>query len=238
MKSVVGLRYVVVPTKIKNMHSKQCISDHNAVYTFWVNHWKKAFAKTGAPEAGWEDHFLRQDFASGLFMGNQVIACHLYSSYDLRSEATLGSEYMHYVSEIAVAKLKARNYINLVSMEYLGVDSEYRINSAGVSLGELIGTLGIRMVEAMGADGALGMPISITKVDKMMENVRAETVQDGIEKYGYTLKLQVTPTNPRVPNRDEAIEKLSMELWKSRTDHTGLSKAPSIAAQEPTKKIA
>jgi hypothetical protein len=223
VKSVDGLRYVVVPTKLSKNESEECIKDHNAVYNFWVSHWTKAFASTGAPQKGWEDHFLRQDFATGLVLGDEVIACHLYSTYDLRSSAAIGSEYLHYISEPSIAKLKAKNYINLVSMEYLGVNSEYRINSTGVSLGEVIGTLGVHMAEAIGADGVLGMPISTTKVDKMMYNISGEVIQEGIEKYGYSLHLQVAPSAPRPPSRDPAIENQCSILWRARTDHTGLS---------------
>lgn len=226
MKSLEGLRFVMVPTKITSETSSQTIHDHNAVYDFWVKHWEKAFGQAGAPEKGWQDHFLRQDFASGLFVGDRCVACHLYTFYDLRSHASLGGEYMHYISEIALAKMKSLNYRSVISMEYLGVDEEFRINSSGYSMTEIIGMMGLLTIEALGADGGMGMPISSNKVGKRMENVDCDILQDGIEKYGYKLRLQIMPTNPRRAHKNEEFEKFALPLWEARTDHTGLSLKP------------
>lgn len=231
-KDLSGLRYIIVPSKLPRECSKGAVEAHNALFNFWVKHWSKAFAATGAPEEGWEDHFIRQDVCVGLFLGDQVIACHLYSMYDLRSSASLGSEYFHYFSELSIADLKKRRLSHLMSMEYLGVDGDYRINQQNVGLGKLVVALGTRVSEAMGADAALGMPISTTKVDKMFEDVGAFTIQDGIEKYGYTVKLQASVTRPCTPSADEKVRAMTEQLWRTREDYSArtIGKMASIKA--------
>jgi hypothetical protein len=64
------------------------------------------------------------------------------------------------------------------------------------------------------------MPISTTKVDKMLENIQARTVQDDIEKYGYKLKLMAASTQPPNYGIDSKVRKITDLLWYNRIDYS------------------
>lgn len=224
LKSVSNLSYVVVPTKLtKAGHGS---AEQNAIYEFWLRHWSEAFRATGDPEDGWQSHFLKQDVAVGLRAGDEIISCHLYSLYDLRSKASLESEYFSYLPPLAIATLRERGLINLLSMEYLGVSPEWSRNEERVSLGKLMIALGSHVGEAMGVDAVFGTPISSTKVDAMMYDIGGETIARGIPKFGYDLILQYAPTSPRVPSVNAGVRDLAQSLWDRRFDATTVTSRP------------
>lgn len=223
-QQIKNLNYLVVPTKLTRAAKEQ-----NDVYEFWIQHWTKAFKETGSPEEGWESHFIKADLVTALRDGNAVLTCHLYSFYDLRSKATLASEYFSYLQPSSVQKMRDLNLNSLMSLEYLGVDPAYHHNSAGVSLGKLTVELGARLGEALGLDAVFGTPISTTKTDKMMDNIGALTFESGIQKYGYELKLQAAPVNPRAPSLDPKVRAIADQLWPARTDYSQANKRKEAA---------
>lgn len=178
---------------------------------------------------------MRQDLAVAVVSkrSGEVIGCHLYTVYNLASNASLNSEYFHYISRESTEHMKTNDLNICMSMEYLGINPEWTINPAKIGFGKLMVALGTFVAEALECDCALGMPIGGTKVDKMIANLGGYTIQDNIQKYGYELQLMVMPARPRINSEDPLIAQWAARLWAERQDHTGLTvkKNPTLKTQ-------
>ena len=216
-----GLKYFIFPAK----PPRKCefLEEYNAVYRFWDSLWTRTFAETGNPDNGWRDHFLRQDVIVALMDGKDVVGAHLYSLYNVHAESTKHSDYFKYVEEATMRRFNEMDIEIVMTLEYLCVNSKWSKNKQSVSVGALFVALGARMGEYLGADCGLGMPIAGTSVDRAGENIGAYTIQSGIKKFGYDLKLMLVPTTPSHQSKNEEIRSLVNTLWNSRMDWSGLT---------------
>ena len=221
------LHYVVFPATRKFGCNYSHL--HDQVFYFWQQLWQKTFKETGDPATGWEDHFTRQNYIVAILHNKEVVGCHLYTYYDLTALSTKSSEYFSYVSEDSYKKLSQMGWNSSLTMEYLCIAPEYNRNSEKISFGKLMVALGCRLAEQYKIDCTLGMPIDGTKVQDKMENVGGIIIQDGIEKYGYGLKLLACPSSPSVTSKDEFVRDLTYRLWENRQDFTDENKIQMAA---------
>ena len=138
-KNLLEAKYVIVPGKMPWDCSYK--KTYNQIYEFWKSTWEKTFAESGSPESYWLDHFIRQDFVVALKTEDEVIGVHLYTQYNMDSQAALDSEYFHYVSSLARSRLLKSNFKRTMSMEYLCANPEWRYNVQNVGVGLLMGAL-------------------------------------------------------------------------------------------------
>lgn len=225
VNSLGELKYVILPGKVGS--NFECLEMHDRVFSFWEKVWDETFASTGAPKKHWKDHFLRQDMVCALVNEQDVIGCHLYTLYNLKSKSTLKSEYFEYIQNSTVEEMLHDGVNPMMSMEYLCVNKKYSSNAEKLGLGKLIISLGSFVSYAVGSKGAVGMPIDGRGVDKMAQNVGAKIYQDGIEKYGYKLNFMVIPTHQITKSQDLTVAQFTDRLWSQRVDFTGLTQSQS-----------
>lgn len=213
--------YHVLPSK--RLAGSSFADLHDKVFNFFVGRWEEAFEDTkdhGKPAPGWEDHFLKQDMIAAITYRGEVIAAHLYTVYDLSAASTQKSECFSFISKETIKGLLLKGVRNVISMEYLCVDSRVKRNSLGISFGKVIAGLGCYLTEDKGIDGAIGTPIKGNKVDAMMENMGGFPIQTNFEKYGYMVDLLFIPTNPSEEGRDLKAREVMQALWARRFDYT------------------
>lgn len=218
-RDLLATQYVIIPGKMPwNCAYKDV---YNEIFEFWEGIWSKTFQESGAPEGHWQDHFIRQDVVVALKAESEIVGVHLYTLYNLEARSSQRAEYFSYVSELSMARLKKMKFTRTMSMEYLATNPNWSRNQQHMSVGRVISVLGSYVSESLGADCALGMPIKGTSVDKFSENIGGFPIQEGIQKYGYELKLMVMPSQPRVESRDEKAGQLAKTLWDQRHDYSG-----------------
>ncbi len=222
------LNYHVVPTDRRGYCAHGQIQ--NDIYDFWTQQWHQAFNRSGNPKKGWEDHFMRQDLVTAISLKGQMIGCLLFTFYDVYSHAARGSEYFSYISDETMALLKKRNLKDVMTVEYLAIDERFSRNSLAVSLGKVIISLAGYVAENQGMDALISMPISGTKVDKMLANIGGQIIQPDIKKYGYTLNLMMALTQPVEKGIDKAVRQVTDDLWARREDYSPTTNPIQIAA--------
>lgn len=221
IKDLSSAEYVIIPGKMPfNCNFKET---YNEIYEFWERIWAKTFSDSGAPEGTWRDHFIRQNVVVALKSPEEVISVHLYTLYNIEAKSSRDAEYFSYISELSMARLKKSGLTRTMSMEYLASNPDWVHNAQKVSVGRIMAALGAYVGESLGADCTLGMPIKGTSVEKTSASIGGYSIQNGIMKYGYELKLMVMPTNPRPESQDPEAARWSQELWNRRRDLSGLT---------------
>lgn len=183
---------------------------------FWKTHWAKTFQETGAPDEGWQDHFDRQDMVVALTLESKVIGCHLYTFYDLNQAASRESDYFAYFQKTSIDAFIENKVPRVMTMEYLGVSPSVSQNAEHLSIGKLLVALATYAANEAGADAVVGTPINTTKVAQMMDNVHSLTLEEKIEKYGYTLSLKYASVNPWRAGLDTKVAARADEIWRAR----------------------
>lgn len=222
------LNYHLLPSKRRKNAIYSDIQD--SIFNFWVRQWASVFNKSGSPKKGWEDHFLRQDLVAAVSTKTEIIGCVLFTFYNTKALSSLKSEYFSYINQCSLDFLNERQMEDVMSVEYLTVDHRFSQNSLKLSFGKLLVTMAAYVAEEHCMDGILGMPISTTKVDKMLLNIGAEMVQPNIQKYGYVLNLMAAKTQPSEKGRDNHLRVITDDLWDRRSDYTEMLKYAQKAA--------
>jgi len=220
--------YHVVPIDRRGLCAHAQIQDD--IYNFWTQQWHQAFNRSGNPKKGWEDHFMRQDLATAISVKGQIVGCLLFTFYDVGSRAARGSEYFSYITEPTIQKLRSAGLKDVMTVEYLAIDENFSRNSLQISLGKVIISLAAYVAENQAMEALISMPISGTKVDKMLANIGAQIIQPDIKKYGYTLNLMMARTQPSEKGRDQAVRQVTDHLWSRRRDYSNISQPVKIAA--------
>jgi hypothetical protein len=222
-----NIEYYVVPVDRNQSSPYGGIQDK--IFDFWSSQWTANFKKSN-PKPGWQDHFLRMNLASAIGYQGQIIGCLLFKFYNLTAHSTKQSEYFSYIDRPVVQRLSDDGFKDAMSVEYLAIDPSWSKNPMKISLGKIIITLSAYVAETHDMDCIISMPIGGTKVDKMLENIGAVSIQEGIEKYGYTLKLMMTKTKPATKSIDSNIKIITDRLWRNRIDYSVENQSEKQAA--------
>ena len=207
-------RFVILPVKPRD--SRGSLEDLNSIYKLWNT--THSAVTHGAVHA---DQFLRNDVAVGIFSGPRAVACHLYGFFNIESEAARASKYFSAVNEATWDYLWRHEFKNLMSLEFLSVDPEFRKTNVGFSLGEVLIALGQRFVHATGLDACTGISRVDVKVERTAESLGFRTVQRGLQIYGYECSFQVSPWREVKPPSDPKVLEVVDQLWTRRADIYG-----------------
>ncbi|WP_413292750.1 hypothetical protein ACLSU7_15125 [Bdellovibrio sp. HCB185ZH] len=212
--------------------SADTIKLSNDVYELWKTVYKEVLGKVGEPLN--PDDFHRCDVIVALTDDSKVFGFHLYSSFDLRSNALRDHHYMKAFDDIIIGKFKALGINNMMSMEYLTVAPEYRSRSSDVNWSEIIIALGSRVMEAGPWDCLVGTA-------RRDLNVRRKAAKSGTNYFGSVIKMNyeceilMTKSGAVQPLSDPKAAALVDKLWSEKMNHTDLLDENRVI---PLRKIA
>ncbi|MEK2688887.1 hypothetical protein [Bdellovibrio sp. GT3] len=205
----------------------------NDVYDLWKKVYKDVLGSVGEPLN--PDDFHRCDVIVAVTDNNKVFGFHMYSVFDLRSNALRDHHYMAAFDDIIIQKFKSLGINTIMSMEYLTVSPDYRSRNSDVNWAEIIIALGSKVMEAGGWDGLVGTARKDLHVRRKAEK-SGTNYFGSVKKMNYECEIVMTQRGrvQRLPDSKHAD--LVDVLWDAKANHTDILNESLITV--PTKKAA
>lgn len=220
VNSIQNLEYVVMPGKVSP--GFRALELHNETYNLWRNVWKDVFTEAGNPTALVADDFLRQDFICTLHRNGEVVACHLYTIFNMEQNVSLDHRYFSIFPKNIIDLFRAKKATHLMSMEFLTVHPEWRKNStAGMSLGPILTHLGVNVFRTLNMDAAIAPARKKMKVEQMAAKFGFECLQPNVSRGNLDCDLiALFPQNIKTYPEEIVVDAAEI-LWANKLDLTG-----------------
>lgn len=227
-----NFQYYLMPGKCpKNFEH---IPFYNRIYTYWKIFWEDILKNLDGTTKINSDEFLRQDIVPVIMNGDEIVAIHLYTTFDLRCQTSIDHSYIagNYPHSF-IERLMEREATHLMSMEYLTVSPSWRKSRLGYSMAHVLLGLGLNVLKYEGLDAGIAPTRQDYKMhelaytygfdqiipDVMMHNVKCDLVACFPQNIKHHPNLQVN--------------RVVHELWENRIDlihGTHKSDIPQVAA--------
>ncbi len=161
---------------------------HNLFFDYWHDFWLNVFKDNGTNEKPTIEDFYRQDIIFGLLGQDSEIIGSLSSSlYNLNSRVLDCQNYFLKSYDFKILDLlRQENIKSIMTLEYLGVNGEYRLNSASISNASLF--FGVACTYFLNLD--VDAIIASCRVDR---KVNEKLIDFGAEPIGEEFYLHGTP---------------------------------------------
>ncbi len=193
----------------------------NLVYRSWKQIWTEEFAPVNiVPNS---DDFNRNDVIACIMdvERNSLVGFHLYSAFDLRSQASLDHHYLSDCGDLIYAKIKSQGVNKVMSMEYLTVMPDYRGRKSPIPWGDVIISLGNHVMETSPWDGLIGTG----RVDKNIEKKSSPlgSISCGIVKrMTIDCELLLIKKGTSKEFKDPDLAKFVSDLWNNKNSSVQL----------------
>ena len=212
------LQYVLLPGKCGPDFPRPDL--YESAYGLWKGLWKKVYEDAGSPASFLPDDFLRQDVICGLFHEKQAVALHLYSLFNVSSQAVLDHRYFAFYPPEYIAHLRERNSPYVMSMEFLTVHPECRKKDTGVSLGDVLCGCGVEVLKSVGAHAAVAPARKDVGAHEMARKIGFVAWQENVVKRNFVCDLMIAFRDQMHAPEDPFVRNLSTNLWERRWDFT------------------
>jgi hypothetical protein len=212
------LRYVTLPGRCPRDFA--AVDLHNHIYRYWETFWNQIFSEISPGEVVAQEDFFRQNVVSVLLDADKIVSVHLYSFFNLKSEAALAQPYFkknYFQSDIS--QMLKRDVHTVMSMEYLTLDPKYRKSVVGFSMSELIIGLGFEVLKSSGQEAMIAPCRRDLKVDRMAEKFGAIPLGEEHIHHGVPVVNVITPLSLLRPHGDPFIAGAVEKIWAGRTSH-------------------
>lgn len=218
-----SLRYVVIPGKPS--FGSPSVEIHNRAFEFWLKLWTDVLNKISKGEKPNPDDFLRQDKISLLMRGDEVVALHAYTFFDLNQKAARSHSYFgHSYTEKAMKEMERLGARTAMSFEHFSVSPEWRSGAAGISVATTLLQLGFKTFGESQADIALGVCRVDVGVAKMCYDAGGVPLDKGLTLHGVPVDLVGILQGKQRLAKDQAENELANYFWQNREDYTELPK--------------
>lgn len=224
------LQYIIVD---KNNMDSRSLDVTSKIYAAWFEQWQSIFSAEGRNFSPNPDDFLRQDLIVGIFHQDQLVGFHLYSHFDLRRTQCTQHSYFHSIDPSSFDQLRQKKLNNVMTMEYLTVMPNFRRRDGGggaIPWGEVIISLGQRVLKTTHADVAFGTARRDVKVNRMGSRIGFSILQNPIVKYDYECEVMYFTRDQNQNHPDPETHRLIASLWDNRIDTRHESKSITKAA--------
>lgn len=213
------LKYVMLSGKFPQDKRNQEL--HNKSFLFWKNFWNRIFIDKGSGHRVQADTLCRQDLIGVLVHKERIVGQLLFTFFDYRSLAVKEHSYIvNNFSEEFFEILQQRKAFNIMTMESLAVESDWRKHSSGVSLSAVILTLTCKHLQEYQCDASIGAARSNSAVPDIIHGVGGETLVKNIELYEEPGELVAIFRDKIKTYPDLQVQALSERLWNEREDTT------------------
>jgi hypothetical protein len=208
-------QYVVLPSKFCH---EEYLPLYDRAYHFWKDNWNRVFADLKADKTVDPDDFFRQDFIPLVVCGEDIVAIHLYTLYDFRTDAVFEHSYLsHNFDSTFVDECRKKGLFKMMSMESIFANPAYRKSKTGVNWPLMMAALGQKIFLEKTDAQSIFAP---ARVDiKVSESVRPL----GFEILRPNVMLNNVPVDFIICRREnvkpapDADRFLVQKLWASRT---------------------
>lgn len=207
-------------------HTDEEVQIINKCYETWFEIFNKDLESRGAQLN--RDEFQRARVLAVLQLNGDPIGFHLYGIFDIRERPSLDHGYFRSLPEETKQTIFNRGTRSILTLEYLTVFEPYRsLEVQGVRMGEVITRLGLRLMEHLQLDGALGVARMDRRVKSIGDHLGAEELAL-MEKYNNKCSLMYFDRHQHTIAGGPFLIKFIEDLWNSRTE----------TVYEPVKRIA
>ncbi|WP_413581421.1 hypothetical protein [Bdellovibrio sp. HCB288] len=183
----------------------------NKCYHLWASEFGADLASRGAKLN--HDEFQRARVIAVVLKDDEVAGFHLYSPFDLRESSSLDHSYVRAMSEEAKTKLLEKNINSFLAMEYLTVAPGFRTKEAGgPKVAELIVRLGLKVMNELNLEGALGIARMDRKVNFLGDLIGFTEIAQ-ISKYNNLCSVMVMSKYETPREADDFTKKTVETLW-------------------------
>ncbi|MBV2169419.1 MAG: hypothetical protein KUL82_12000 [Bdellovibrio sp.] len=186
----------------------------NTCFQHWYDIFSKDVEARGATLN--EDEFHRARVLAVLQSEDAVVGFHLYSIFDLRELPSKRHSYLKGIPESAKSVIDERGSRSLMAMEYLTVCPDYRAEMiAGARAAELIVRLGLKVLNSLGLDAAIGVARVDRKVNSLADSIGCEEIML-MEKYNNKCSLMYFDRRIHVAKGNPFVMNMVETLWNQR----------------------
>lgn len=215
-ESAPSYRYILMPGQVPMNFPH--VHLHNKAFKYWRSFWTDVFNEISPGEKVRDSDFYRQKWIAVLMDEQQIVALHLYSFFNLDSDAALATEYLasNYTIEDQNV-LEAKGIRSVMSMEYLTIDPQYqRGKKTSLPISILMIGLGYRVLQDSGYDSMIAPCRCDVKVDKKAELFGAIELRSPFMLHGVPVRNMVTPASRIKSHPDRGIQLLINQHWQRR----------------------
>ncbi|MDB5036698.1 MAG: hypothetical protein JWQ35_226 [Bacteriovoracaceae bacterium] len=192
----------------------------NALYQTWKLGWDSTFQELRSDSIAQSPDFLRQTLVAGLFIGEQkVIGLQAYSFFNVHLEAHLEHPYFRTYPSAVLDALKSRGAHQFMTMEYLYVDPNWRRSIIGISMADVICSLGLKIFSNSANDAVISITRNERKVNQMLYDKGAECLAKDLQLHNVTVDIIGFFKNKILETSSEEAN-LAKKLWEERLDTT------------------
>lgn len=198
----------------------------NEVYCTWKDVYAGIFDKLHT------DDFYRNEIIACIkdVDANKIVAFHMYSCFDSRAKAHHEHRYMEAFPKNLVDTFINENATTYMSMEYLGVNPEYRTDVSGIKFADVIISLGMMVLEHSPWDGLLAVARMDYKIHEKAQKMGMRPVGH-ILRAQYPCELLFMKKSESKPLQDPFLAKMVENLWNTKINFTNI-----VIEKSPVKK--
>ncbi|MGZ3772960.1 MAG: hypothetical protein ACXVCY_04240 [Pseudobdellovibrionaceae bacterium] len=187
----------------------------NKCFSMWINTFGADLSSRGAVLN--KDEFHRARILAVLITDtNEVAGFHLYCPFFLNESPSLEHSYLKVIPEEIKENMLQRKIHSLMAMEYLTVAPSFRKSeSGGPNIAQIIVRLGLKVMNNLNLDAAIGIARIDRKVNFLGETIGFETLGE-IEKFNNKCSIMLFPKNKKAKKTDEFTEKMIDSLWNQK----------------------
>ncbi len=204
----------------KSIFSETEFQFRQQIFNAWHSLWSGVYK--GQPEqiALLGDEFLRQDLIGVLTSGDQIVAMHLYSFFNLECKASMSHHYFNFFNEMYWSKLKTSHVQRVMTMEYFTVLPAFRKSNLGHSLGTVIALLGTQLFGQVQVDAIIAPARNDIKVNSTAYDIGFTCIQENTIQRSFVCDLICCYQGDQHPASDPVTNDLAKALWENRKVHS------------------
>lgn len=210
---VSDIKYIVLPGRFCE---SSYLPLYNKAFDFWKQNWTDVFKQLGTSKVPSADDFFRQDFIPVILHQDRIVAIHLYTLYDMRTDRTLGHSYLaHNFTPEYFSILKGKGLEKVMSMESLFIDPAYRKSLVGVQFAEVLICLGQRLFEQYtDAEAIIAPARQDVKVSVIAQPIGFKIIQPDITLNNVPVDLVLCRRGEPAHSPNELTRFYTEALWR------------------------
>ena len=207
---------------------------YNSVYAYWRKTWTEFFIKAGSgPDALNIEDFMRHSFIISLHQGNNIVGTLSCSLFHLGADVTYDHPCIRPFPAEVLDTLRTERKGRCITGEYLSVHPEFRKNSVGISMADIMIGIMSKIFQNLELEMAFAATVRAAKVDIIAKKYGFRELGSYV-KIGVDCIMVFSTQEMLQAHPDPTTMALVEKFWREREDLTGLT----IQSREQILKVA
>lgn len=206
------------------------IKEQGLLYETWKKGWEGTFQELSSDAQVVSPDFIRQSIVAGLFLNrSEVIGLQAYSIFNLNWNAHLEHPYFKTYPPKVFEILKNEGVQQVMTMEYLYVNPDWRRSVVGISLADVICSLGLRLFAASSAQAITSVTRNERKVNEMLYRKGAKCLASDLNLHNVAVDIIGFFKGQCIEEQNSEIEFVE-KFWLTKNDPLGIALKSQAAA--------